>query len=159
MQSEQAHWASQLRAIPTTFYEALDRENDRVMRHRPAPGEWSAIEVMGHMIDKFHHWSKRAERVLLEEQPLLPGYDQDAEVSKHDYQHADPAALYERLNQRCEHFAHLVETFPTSALQRQGQHGEMGTITLRQCIELPLASASEHMEQLRAAQAAASAGS
>ena len=104
------------------------------------------------MIDKMFHWSNRVERILLEERPTLPGYDQDAEVREHGYQCADPAVLHARLQQRCEHFAALVALLPSSALQREGVHGEYGPMTLRQCIEAPLESVPEHLEQLRAAQ-------
>ena len=46
----------------------------------------------------------------------------------------------------------MLIRIPISALQREGVHEEVGPITLRRCIELPLESAPEHLEQLRAAQ-------
>ena len=155
MDAEQVHWATQLREIPNAFRNALRVGDDRAIRHRPAAGEWSAIEVLGHMIDKMSHWSHRVERIVREERPTLPGYDQDTEVRDHGYQHADPALLLGRLQQHCEHFAALVAALPSSALQREGVHGEFGPMTLRQCIEAPLESVGEHLEQLRAAQEAA----
>lgn len=154
MPAIQEDWATQLRQIPTTFRNALLLHDDRAIRHRPAPGEWSAIEVVGHMIDKMQNWSRRTERILTEERPALPGYDQDASVRDHDYQHADVEILLEQLEQSCEHFATIVEHIPESALERQGVHGETGPITLRYCIEAPVQSANEHLEQLRAAQIA-----
>jgi len=154
MDTKQAQWATQLRKIPITFQHALRTADNQAIRHRPALGEWSAIEVLGHMIDKMSHWSNRVERILLEERPTLPGYDQDAEVGEHGYQHADPAVLYEHLQQHCERFATLVASLPATALQREGVHGEYGPMTLQQCIEAPLESVPEHLEQLRAAQEA-----
>ena len=154
MPSIQEVWAGQLREIPATFRNALLLQDDRAMRHRPAPGEWSAVEVVGHMIDKMQNWSRRTERILNEERPTLPGYDQDASVREHDYQHADVEALLEQLEQSCEHFAAVVERIPDSALDRQGVHSEVGPITLRYCIEAPIQSAGDHLEQLRAAQIA-----
>jgi hypothetical protein len=106
------------------------------------------------MIDKMVHGSNCVERIWHEERPTFPGYNQDAEVREHRYQHANPAVLSEQLRQRCEHFAVLVASLPSSALSREGIHGEYGLMTLRQCIEAPLASASEHLEQLRTAQEA-----
>lgn len=152
MDTEQEQWATQFREIPITFHHALRTTDDQAIRRRPMLGEWSAIEVLGHMIDKMFHWSNRVERILLEERPILPGYDQDTEVREHGYQRADPAVLHERLQQRCERFAALVASLPSSALQREGVHGEYGLMTLRQCIEAPLESVPEHLEQLRAAQ-------
>ena len=73
MSSEQEQWAAQLREVPTTFRMAL-LNDDHAIRHRPAAGEWSAIEVVGHMIDKMQIWTSRVERLMVEEQPALPEY-------------------------------------------------------------------------------------
>jgi DinB family protein len=151
MSTEQEQWAIQIREIPAVFRKAL-LSNENAIRHRPAAGEWSAIEVVGHMIDKMQIWISRVERIMVEERPALPGYDQEALVRDHAYQHADPEVLFEQLRQECERFALLVEGIPTSALQREGVHEEFGPITLRQCIEFPLESAPEHLTQLHAAQ-------
>jgi hypothetical protein len=152
MSTEQEQWAAQIREIPTVFRTVLLLSDDHAIRHRPAASEWSAVEVVGHMIDKMQIWASRVERLLVEERPALPGYDQDALVRDRDYLHAATDVLLEQLRQVCERFATLVEWIPTSALQREGVHEEVGPMTLRQCIEAPLESAPEHLEQLRAAQ-------
>lgn len=153
MSTEQEQWATQIGEIPTIFREALLFNNDNAIRHRPAEGEWSAVEVVGHIIDKMHIWASRVERNLEEDRPVLPGYDQDALVCEHEYQHADPVVLFEHLTQACEHYAAVVERVPTSALEREGTHEEFGSITIRQCIEATLDSIPPHLAQLRAAQA------
>ena len=152
MSTKQEQWAAQIREIPAVFRMAL-LGDDHAIRHRPAAGEWSAVEVVGHMIDKMHIWTSRVERLMVEERPALPGYDQDALVRDHDYLHADTEVLFEQLGQACERFAILVESIPTSALGREGVHEEVGPMTLRRCIEAPLESVQGHLEQLRAAQA------
>jgi DinB superfamily len=152
MSTEQAQWAAQIREIPTVFRRALLLSDDRAIRHCSSAGEWSAIEVVGHMIDKMQIWTSRVERLLVEERPALPAYDQDALVREHDYLHADPDVLFEHLSQACERFATLVEHISISALQREGVHEEVGPMALRRCIELPLESVPTHLEQLRAAE-------
>ena len=97
-------------------------------------------------------WTSRVERLMGEEWPALPRYDQDALVRYNDYLHADPEVLFEHLRQACERFATLVKHIPISALQREGVHEEIGPMTLRRCIEGPLESVPEHLEQLRTAQ-------
>jgi len=154
MSTKQEQWAVQIREVPTVFRMTL-LGDDHAIRHRSAAGEWAAVEVVGHMIDKMQIWTSRVERLMVEERPALPRYDQDALVRDHDYLHADPEVLFEQLRQACERFATLVESIPTSALQREGVHEEVGPMTLRQCIEAPLESALGHLEQLRAAQALA----
>jgi len=151
VQTDQHRWAAQLRAIPDAFRSALRGADDAALRRRPAPREWSAIEVLGHMIDKMEEWTRRVERVAAEERPALPGYDQDALVRERAYQHADPEVLLARLAGACERFATVVERLPDDALGRHGVHGEHGPFTLRQCVEAPLASVPDHMAQLKAA--------
>lgn len=152
----QSEWAAHLRAIPDDFRAALSSADDRALRHRPASGEWSAVEVVGHLVDKMDAWRERVVRIAGEERPRLPGYDQDASVRDHAYQQGDPQALLDQLTQQCERFAAVVERLPDSALDRQGVHEEQGPMTLRQCIEAPLGSLPGHLAQLRAALASAS---
>ena len=152
MSNEQEQWATQIREIPNVFRMALLSDDDEAIRHRPGENEWSAVEVVGHMIDKMQIWASRVERILVEERPALPGYDQDTLVRDHDYLHADPDVLFEHLKQACERYASLVENIPTSALQREGVHEEFGTLTVRQCIEATLDSVPQHLAQLRTAQ-------
>ena len=153
MQTEQEQFAAQIREVPTTFHNVLRTDDDSAIRRRPASGEWSAIEVLGHMIDKMYHASNRVNRVLNEERPLLLAYDQDAEVRTHNYQNADPLALQRALQRQCEQFAILVVPIPSASLLREGLHSENGVMTLRQCIMAPLNSVPEHLEQLHKAQA------
>ena len=77
MSNEQEQWATQIREIPNVFRMALLSDDDEAIRHRPGENEWSAVEVVGHMIDKMQIWASRVERILVEERPALPGYDQD----------------------------------------------------------------------------------
>jgi hypothetical protein len=152
MSTEQEQWAAQIREIPTDFRMALLPGDEDTIQRRPSESEWSAIEVVGHMIDKMQIWASRVERILVQERPVLPGYDQDKLVHDHDYLNADPDVLLEQLRQACERFATLVERIPISALQREGVHEEFGPMTIRQCIEATLDSVPEHLAQLRAAQ-------
>ena len=154
MPTEQERLAAQIRQIPAEFRIAIT-DDDQAMRHRPAQGEWSAIEVLGHMIDKMWIWAGRVERLMTEERPVLASYDQDALVRTHDYQQADPEKLFEQLGRECERFASLVERVPDSALEREGIHEEFGPMTIHRCISLALASSPEHLKQLLAAQTSA----
>jgi uncharacterized damage-inducible protein DinB len=147
--------AARLRALPTQVEAILATADDTALRARPGAGEWSAIEVAGHLVDKMQVWCGRVERIAREEQPFLPSYDQDSSVREHAYQSADRDALLRALREACERFAALVETLPATALGRGGMHAEMGPITLEQCVWEPLDSAAAHLAQMRAAIAAA----
>ena len=57
MSTEQEQWAAQTPEIPAVFRRALLRDDDAI-RHRPAAGEWSAVKVVGHMIDVMEGYFK-----------------------------------------------------------------------------------------------------
>jgi uncharacterized damage-inducible protein DinB len=52
---------------------------------RPAAGEWSVKEVVGHMIDTERIFAYRALRFARGETQPLPGYDQDAYVAEANF--------------------------------------------------------------------------
>ena len=58
MSTEQEQWAAQIREVPAVFRMAL-LSDDHAIRHRPAADEWSAVEVVGHMIDTMQIWTSR----------------------------------------------------------------------------------------------------
>ena len=147
----QVRWAAAFRTIPAQFQEAIASVSEDVLQHRPGEGEWSAVEIVDHMVDKTRLWGERLERIVAQERPFLAGYDQDEYVRAADYQHGHPSRILEDLQLGCERLAAIVERLPDEALEREGVHGETGPITLRQCIELPLESVPDHLAQLRAA--------
>jgi hypothetical protein len=73
MSTKQEQWAVQIREVLAVFRMAL-LSDEHAIRHRPAAGEWSAVEVVGHMIDKMQFWTGQVERLMVEERPALSGY-------------------------------------------------------------------------------------
>jgi hypothetical protein len=149
--SEQLGFSHRLRQVATDSDRELVGLSDARLRRRPGPGEWSAIEVAGHLVDKLEFWAERVERISREERPFLPGYDQDAVVRERGYADAALTTILERLHRAAERFAVVVESLSAGALDWVGIHGENGPMTARQCIEAPLASIPGHLDQLRAA--------
>ncbi len=54
---------------------ALD---DTTLRRPEAPGKWSVIEVVQHLADSDLVFGFRLRMIVTEDQPRVPGYDQDA---------------------------------------------------------------------------------
>ena len=51
------------------------------LRRRPAPAEWSVLELLGHLVDAETIMSARFRWTISEDQPPLLGYDQDRWVT------------------------------------------------------------------------------
>lgn len=52
------------------------------LRRRPAPAEWSVIELLGHLVDAEIVMSGRYRWTISQDQPPLLGYDQDQWVAR-----------------------------------------------------------------------------
>jgi hypothetical protein len=66
------------------------------LRTRPAPGTWSALEVLGHMLDAEIVSSARYRFIVAHDEPTLIGYDQDLWVQGLNHNDDDPSALIDQ---------------------------------------------------------------
>lgn len=102
-----------LRKSPVLLAALLVGIDNELARQRPAENEWSTVEVIGHLIDAEERALQRIARVLREDNPELPGYDQNALVRDHDYQHQPLQAAVDRWlalrSQRLDVLAALTE--------------------------------------------------
>jgi len=100
-----------------------------VLRDRPMEGQWSVIELVGHMLDSEIYSSARYRWVLGHDRPDLEGYDQDLIVDASGHRDADPELLltaWEGLRA-----ANLALWSGSTADQRarEGVHSERGPST------------------------------
>jgi hypothetical protein len=111
-----------VRAMITTAGADLSR--------RPAEGEWSVLELVGHLADAELVMAARYRWVLAHEEPPIAAYDQDRWVNRLRHNEDDPRdllALFEAL--RRANLA-LWRDAPTAARQRVGIHSERGRESL-----------------------------
>jgi hypothetical protein len=96
------------------------------LRKRPAEGEWSVIELLGHMVDaELIVWA-RLRWIMAEDQPPIAGYDQDDWVRAQRYNDADPEPLLQVLEAvRPTTVALYASTTPEDR-ERVGIHSERG---------------------------------
>lgn len=100
------------------------------LRRRPAKGEWSVLELLGHLADAELVMAGRYRWVLAHDRPPIAGYDQDRWVDRlrhNDDEPEDLLALFEAL--RRANLA-LWRRTPVPARQRVGIHSERGPESL-----------------------------
>jgi hypothetical protein len=85
-----------LRKTPVLLAALLAGIDEDAARARPADGEWSTVEVIGHLIDAEERALERIAHVLREDNPELPGYDQNALVRERGYQNRPLSAVLDR---------------------------------------------------------------
>lgn len=84
----------------------------------PAPGKWSAVQILGHLVDSASNNHQRFVRVRWQDDLLFVGYDQDAWVVAQDYASArwsEVVALWASYNR---HLARLMTGLPVSVRSR-----------------------------------------
>ncbi|MDQ3881032.1 MAG: DinB family protein, partial [Chloroflexota bacterium] len=105
----------------------LDRDQ---ARRRPAHDEWAVVEVVAHLADSDERALDRVRRMLAEDDPYLPGYDQ-AELARTgryiDRNLGDELDRFERV--RREHVT-VLAGLDDAGWRRPGRHAEQGPMTV-----------------------------
>jgi hypothetical protein len=63
------------------------------LRERPAPAEWSVLELLGHLVDAEMVMSGRFRWTVSQDEPPLLGYDQDLWVARLRHNDSQPDEL------------------------------------------------------------------
>ena len=93
-------------------------DGDALLRQRPAPGVWSALEYAAHVRDVFAWYDARIRRSLVEDRPEAtePGPEEAAEVGRYNEQ--DPQVVADQLAANAERLAATLEDVPRDAWDR-----------------------------------------
>ncbi len=120
-----------LQATPTILEGLLrDVSQEQARAARGGDEGWSIVEVICHLRDAEGRAIERVEAMRDEDDPFLPGYDQELWARERDYAQADPRealAAFTRL--RSEHMVTLA-ALTEPEWKRTGRHEEQGTITI-----------------------------
>jgi hypothetical protein len=133
---------------PARLRAALARVPEAARTWRPAPGEWSAHEVVCHCADSETNAYARIRFLVAEKEPLLVGYDQEVWARTFDY-HAlplEPAlAVVESVRATT---AALIRTLPEDAWQRRGRHTESGPYAAEDWLRIYADHLENHARQI-----------
>jgi hypothetical protein len=111
------------RAPLTRFLKGED--GDVVVRTRPEPDVWSALEYTAHVRDVFTAYDERIRRTLSEDRPVFDSLDPDAAARQGRYNEQDPAQVAEELAAAAEQLATTIESVPDDGWDRVGlRYGE-----------------------------------
>ncbi len=119
------------------------------LRTRPAPNEWSVLELVGHLVDGELSSAMRYRWIVAHDRPELPGYDQARWASRLRHEDADPElflAAFEAL--RALNLA-LWRRLPVEDRRRVGIHLERGPESYELTFSLVAGHDRVHVEQAR----------
>lgn len=133
---------------------ALAGASDAELDARPAPGKWTAREIVHHLADSEMTAAVRLRRLLAEERPEIVGYDQDEFSRKLHYDRPHEASL-ELFRSVRESTGELLDRMQPADWLREGTHNEVGRYTPETWLKIYSVHAHKHALQIRAARDAA----
>ncbi len=145
----------ELHDAPDAFAMLFAPESEETLHHRPAEGEWSAVEIVCHLadLDAFNR-TERFNAMLIEENPALPVYEPDARVMEANYQALTSTDALALLKRERELITVLLEGLRSHELARTGVHPQYGQRTLQQSADMRNHDRT-HLDQVVAAIASA----
>jgi len=115
----------------------------------PIPGKWSAREIVHHLGDSESTSAWRLRKLLVEDNPLIQGYDQDAFASRLRYNERDMAPALEAFRYARQSTMQVLELMTEDDWQRAGTHSESGRYTTGDWLKIYAAHAHNHADQIR----------
>src|SRR5262245_25159988 len=113
------------------------------------PGKWSAKEIVHHLADSESTSAIRLRRLLVEENPVIQGYDQDAFATRLKYNERDMAPALDAFRSARETTVQLLHLMTEEDWQREGIHTESGKYTPELWLSIYAAHAHNHAAQIR----------
>jgi hypothetical protein len=121
-----------LGSTPERWVNLVQKSPEELLNLAPAKGEWSALDCLKHLLDTERQVFPLRVRCFLEGRDF-PAFDPDSEGTLPSVDQLPLALAQEFVGLRAESLALLDELSP-SDLDRQAQHGELGTVTLSQMV-------------------------
>lgn len=133
---------------PARLRAAYDKVPPEARQWRPAPGKWSAHEVVVHCADSETNASLRIRYLAAEKEPLIVGYDQEEWARTFDYHQHPVEAAMATVEAVRANTVPLLRRLPDSAWTREGKHTESGRYTGEDWLNTYAAHVENHARQI-----------
>ena len=134
--------------------EALTGATDEELDAHPAPGKWSAREIVHHLADSEMTSAIRLRLLLATDNPAILGYDQD-EFARRLYYDRPIEASLEAFKAARRTTSEILERMKDDEWLREGTHTEVGHYTVEKWLEIYACHAHDHATQIKVARGAA----
>jgi len=134
--------------------EALTGATDAELDAHPAPGKWSAREIVHHLADSEMTSAIRLRLLLATERPTILGYDENEFAKRLHYDRPIEASLA-ALEAARRSTAEILDRLEEPDWVREGTHTDSGRYTMDTWLEIYAVHANNHAAQIRRARAAA----
>jgi hypothetical protein len=120
---------------------------DQLTAH-PIANKWSAAEIVHHLGDSETTSGLRLRRLLVEDHPLIQGYDQDEYAARLNYNQREIAPSIEAFRSARATTAQLFDFMTDADWHKEGTHSESGSYTSEDWLKIYAAHAHNHAAQI-----------
>ena len=136
-----------LRATPCEIARYLEAMGAEKSTQPPAPGKWSAAQIVAHLADCELVFAFRLRQTLAEDSPVLQPFDQDKWAATYaGIPGAEALAVFSAM--RTWNLRLLSSTWPAAA-HRPVTHPERGNMTFQTIVETMAGHDLNHLGQLQ----------
>ncbi|HXE00204.1 MAG TPA: DinB family protein [Candidatus Acidoferrum sp.] len=121
---------------------------------RPAPDEWSVREIVHHLADSETIAGQRLRQLLVDDDPRIHGYDQDAYARRLHYQRRALEPALQAFEAARTSTAQLFDQMSEADWLRSGTHSESGPYSTEKWLRLYADHAEIHADQIQKNRAA-----
>lgn len=116
---------------------------------RPLLGKWTAREIIHHLADSESISAHRLRRLLVENRPVIQGYDQDQFAIHLKYNERDIGPALDAFRAARATTAQVLALMSDNDWQREGEHTESGSYTAETWLTIYAEHAHNHAAQIR----------
>jgi uncharacterized protein (TIGR03083 family) len=156
-----SYYAGYIQRVPegSNIFDVLSRQPDELRsllqnvpdaqaNARPAPGEWSVKEVMGHLCDTERVFAYRAMRVARGDATPLPGFDQDDYVRRTDFNARTLTELVDEFTSQRSATLLCFKPLTDAETQRRGTASN-NPVSVRALLYIMAGHVMHHVESLK----------
>jgi len=135
--------------------EALAGAPEDELDTAPAPGKWTARQIVHHLADSEMTSAIRLRLLLATPSPQIIGYDQEAFAARLYYDDRPTDASLAAFQAARRTTAEILDRLGEAEWLREGTHSESGRYTIERWLEIYATHAHAHAAQILAARDAA----
>jgi len=128
---------------------ALDGFSAENLGAHPIAGKWSAREIVHHLGDSESTSAIRLRKLIVEDNPTIEGYDQDAFAQKLKYNERDMAPALEAFRSARATTAQVLGMLSEEEWKREGVHTESGPYSVETWLRIYADHAHNHAAQIQ----------
>ena len=133
---------------------ALEGASDKDLDAHPAPGKWSAREIVHHLADSEMTSAVRLRLLVAEENAAIRAYDENQFAARLHYQRPIASSLLAFQAAR-QSTGELLDAMTDADFAKTGTHPEHGRYSVERWLEIYAEHAHKHADQIRRARASA----